>query len=304
MVVFAVAADDAAVVDAAEAGAAVDVGADAAGVLDADAVTAGAYVGVGVEVGEAAVVVVACCRRFFRGRVGFVVVGDGFVVADNEARAFFRDGLAALGAAVDGAGAGFDVALDDAFVVDASQRGERGVAGRLVNGDAVAAGARFDAEVAGAVACFEVGVAADAAVVVDFAEAGFDARDLCVEGVAVEADAVAAAVCFAAAHHVRRVVAAVVARGLADAAADVAAVIDVVEGDADGVFGEAAGAGKERDAVAAAFARGVGVGGAGAAFERRLAAQAAAVVECAEVDVVLFFLGVGVFVRGFDVVRH
>ena len=46
------------------------------------------------------------------------------------------------------------------------------------------------------------------------------------------------------------------------------------------------------------------MGGAGAAFERRLAAQAAAVVECAEVDVVLFFLGVGVFVRGFDVVRH
>ena len=124
MVVFAVAADDAAVVDVAEAGAAVDVGADAAGVLDADAVTAGAYVGVGVEVGEAAVVVVACCRRFFRGRVGFVVVGDGFVVADNEARAFFRDGLAALGAAVDGAGAGFDVALDDAFVVDAFECGE------------------------------------------------------------------------------------------------------------------------------------------------------------------------------------
>lgn len=113
MVVFAVAADDAAVVDVAEAG-----------VLDADAVTAGAHVGVGVEVGEAAVVVVACCRRFFRGRVGFVVVGDGFVVADNEARAFFRDGLAALGAAVDGAGAGFDVALDDAFVVDAFECGE------------------------------------------------------------------------------------------------------------------------------------------------------------------------------------
>ena len=98
--------------------------AGAGGVLDADAVTAGAHVGVGVEVGEAAVVVVACCRRFFRGRVGFVVVGDGFVVADNEARAFFRDGLAALGAAVDGAGAGFDVALDDAFVVDAFECGE------------------------------------------------------------------------------------------------------------------------------------------------------------------------------------
>ena len=121
--------------------------------------------------------------------------------------------------------------------------------------------------------------------VVDFAEAGFDARDLGVEGVAVEADAVAAAVRLAAAHHVRRVVAAVVARGLADAAADVAAVIDVVEGDAGGVFGEAADAGKERDAVV-----GVGVGGAGAAFERRLAAHVAAVVQAAEVDVVLFFL--------------
>ena len=124
VVVFGVAADDAAVGDVAEAGAAVDVGADTGGVLDADAVTAGAYVGVGAEVGEAAVVVVACCRRFFRGRVGFVVVGDGFAVADDEAGAFFRDGLAALGAAVDGAGAGFDVALDDAFVVDAFECGE------------------------------------------------------------------------------------------------------------------------------------------------------------------------------------
>ena len=301
VVVFGVAADDAAVGDVAEAGAAVHVGADAGGVLDADAVTAGAHVAVGAEVGEGAVVVVACCRRFFRGRVGFVVVGDGFVVADDEARAFFRDGLAALGAAVDGAGAGFDVALDDAFVVDASQRGERGVAGRLVNGDAVAAGACVDAEVAGAVARFKVGVAADAAVVVDFAEAGFDARDLCVEGVAVEADAVAAAVCFAAAHHVRRVVAAVVAGDLADLSADMAVVIDVVQRNAGGVFGKAAGAGKERDAVAAAFARGVGVG---AAFEGGLVAHVAAVVQAAEVDVVLFFLGVGVFVRGFDVVRH
>ena len=125
-----------------------------------------------------------------------------------------------------------------------------------------------------------------------------------VEGVAVEADAVAAAVRLAAAHHVRRVVAAVVAGDLADLSADMAVVIDVVQRNAGGVFGKAAGAGKERDAVAAAFALGVGVGGAGAAFERRLAAQAAAVVECAEVDVVLFFLGVGVFVRGFDVVRH
>ncbi len=124
VVVFTVAADDAAVVDVAEARAAVRVRADAGGVLDADAVTAGAHVGVGVEVGEGAVVVVACCRRFFRGRIGFVVVGDGFVVADDEARAFFRDGLAALGAAEDGAGAGFDVALDDASVVDAFKRGE------------------------------------------------------------------------------------------------------------------------------------------------------------------------------------
>lgn len=160
----------------------------------------------------------------------------------------------------------------------------------MVNGDAVAAGARFDAEVAGAVACFEVGVAADAATVGDVAEAGFDARDLGVEGVAVEADAVPAAVCFAAAHHVRRVVAAVVARDLADLSADMAVVIDVVEGDAGGVFGKAAGAGKERDAVAAAFALGVGVGGAGAAFEGGLAADVAAVVQAAEVDVVLFFL--------------
>ncbi len=86
VVVFTVAADDTAVGDVAETGAAVHVGADAGGVLDADAVTAGAHVAVGVEVGEAAVVVVACCRRFFRGRVGFVVVGDGFVVADDEAR--------------------------------------------------------------------------------------------------------------------------------------------------------------------------------------------------------------------------
>ena len=114
-----------------------------------------------------------------------------------------------------------------------------------------------------------------------------------VEGVAVEADAVAAAVRLAAAHHVRLVV-----------AADVALVVEVIEGDAGGVFGKAAGAGKERDAVAAAFARGVGVGGAGAAFECCLAAHVAAVVQAAEVDVVLFFLGVGVFVRGFDVVRH
>lgn len=152
------------------------------------------------------------------------------------------------------------------------------------------AGACVDAEVAGAVACFEIGVAADAAAVVDFAKAGFAVRDLGVEGVAVEADAVPAAVCFAAAHHVRRVVAAVVARDLADLSADMAVVIDVVEGDAGGVFGKAAGAGKERDAVAAAFALGVGVGGAGAAFEGGLAADVAAVVQAAEVDVVLFFL--------------
>ena len=124
VVVFAVAADDAAVVDVVEAGAAVDVGADAGGVLDADAVAASAHVAVGVEVGEAAVVVVACARRFFRGWVGFVVVGDGFVVADDKAGAFFRDGLAALGAAEDGAGAGFDVPLDDAFVVDVFECGE------------------------------------------------------------------------------------------------------------------------------------------------------------------------------------
>ena len=127
-----------------------------------------------------------------------------------------------------------------------------------------------------------------------------------VEGIAVEADAVSAAGGFAAAHHVRRVVAAVVAGDLADLSADMAVVIDVVQRNAGGVFGKAAGAGKERDAVAAAFALGVGVGvgGAGAAFEGGLAAHVAAVVQAAEVDVVLFFLGVGVFVRGFDVVRH
>lgn len=113
------------------------------------------------------------------------------------------------------------------------------------------AGACVDAEVAGAVACFEIGVAADAAAVVDFAKAGFDARDLGVEGVAVEADAVSAAGGFAAAHHVRRVVAAVVAGDLADLSADMAVVIDVVQRNAGGVFGKAAGAGKERDAVAA-----------------------------------------------------
>ena len=113
------------------------------------------------------------------------------------------------------------------------------------------AGACVDAEVAGAVACFEIGVAADAAAVVDFAKAGFDARDLGVEGIAVEADAVSAAGGFAAAHHVRRVVAAVVAGDLADLSADMAVVIDVVQRNAGGVFGKAAGAGKERDAVAA-----------------------------------------------------
>ena len=71
-----------------------------------------------------------------------------------------------------------------------------------------------------------------------------------------------------------------------------AVVIDVVQRNAGGVFGKAAGAGKERDAVAAAFALGVGVGvgGAGAAFEGGLAAHVAAVVQAAEVDVVLFFL--------------
>ena len=113
-----------------------------------------------------------------------------------------------------------------------------------------------------------------------------------VEGVAVEADAVSAAGGFAAAHHVRRVVAAVVAGDLADLSADMAVVIDVVQRNAGGVFGKAAGAGKERDAVAAAFALGVGVGvgGAGAAFEGGLAAHVAAVVQAAEVDVVLFFL--------------
>lgn len=42
--------------------------------------------------------------------------------------------------------------------------------GCLIDGDAVAAGARFDAEVAGAVTCFEVGVATDAATVGDVAE--------------------------------------------------------------------------------------------------------------------------------------
>lgn len=113
-----------------------------------------------------------------------------------------------------------------------------------------------------------------------------------VEGIAVEADAVSAAGGFAAAHHVRRVVAAVVAGDLADLSADMAVVIDVVQRNAGGVFGKAAGAGKERDAVAAAFALGVGVGvgGAGAAFEGGLAAHVAAVVQAAEVDVVLFFL--------------
>lgn len=109
-----------------------------------------------------------------------------------------------------------------------------------------------------------------------------------VEGIAVEADAVSAAGGFAAAHHVRRVVAAVVAGDLADLSADMAVVIDVVQRNAGGVFGKAAGAGKERDA--AAFALGVGVGGAGAAFEGGLAAHVAAVVQAAEVDVVLFFL--------------
>lgn len=113
------------------------------------------------------------------------------------------------------------------------------------------AGACVDAEVAGAVACFEIGVVADAAAVVDFAKAGFDARDLGVEGIAVEADAVSAAGGFAAAHHVRRVVAAVVAGDLADLSADMAVVIDVVQRNAGGVFGKATGAGKERDAVAA-----------------------------------------------------
>ena len=113
------------------------------------------------------------------------------------------------------------------------------------------AGACVDAEVAGAVACFEIGVVADAAAVVDFATAGFDARDLGVEGIAVEADAVSAAGGFAAAHHVRRVVAAVVAGDLADLSADMAVVIDVVQRNAGGVFGKATGAGKERDAVAA-----------------------------------------------------
>ena len=88
----------------------------------------------------------------------------------------------------------------------------------------------------------------------------------------------------------RRVVAAVVAGDLADLSADMAVVIDVVQRNAGGVFGKATGAGKERDAVAAAFALGVGVGGAGAAFEGGLAAHVAAVVQAAEVDVVLFFL--------------
>lgn len=113
-----------------------------------------------------------------------------------------------------------------------------------------------------------------------------------VEGIAVEADAVSAAGGFAAAHHVRRVVAAVVAGDLADLSADMAVVIDVVQRNAGGVFGKATGAGKERDAVAAAFALGVGVGvgGAGAAFEGGLAAHVAAVVQAAKVDVVLFFL--------------
>ena len=111
-----------------------------------------------------------------------------------------------------------------------------------------------------------------------------------VEGIAVEADAVSAAGGFAAAHHVRRVVAAVVAGDLADLSADMAVVIDVVQRNAGGVFGKEAGAGKERDAVAAAFALGVGVGGAGAAFEGGLAAHVAAVVQAAEVVVVLFFL--------------
>ena len=109
-----------------------------------------------------------------------------------------------------------------------------------------------------------------------------------VEGIAVEADAVSAAGGFAAAHHVRRVVAAVVAGDLADLSADMAVVIDVVQRNAGGVFGKAAGAGKERDAVAVGV--GVGVGGAGAAFEGGLAAHVAAVVQAAEVDVVLFFL--------------
>ena len=83
---------------------------------------------------------------------------------------------------------------------------------------------------------------------------------MCVEGVAVEADAVSAAGGFAAAHHVRRVVAAVVAGDLADLSADMAVVIDVVQRNA------------------------------GAAFEGGLAAHVAAVVQAAEVDVVLFFL--------------